>query len=200
MTAPIRRALPSDRAGVVTTATAAFAKDPAWRFITNGEYERVAPHFVDALFDLRIASGNIWVSDDLATVAMWDDPSHVDDQPQQAADRWARYRVVAGADAYARLAAYKNAVAAAFPAESYWYLGVLATHPHRRREGLATTVLAPVLDDADSRGLACCLETSTLDNRRFCERRGFIEPTDVVIPAGPATWWLRRPPTRDLLT
>jgi len=92
-----------------------------------------------------------------------------------------------------RLVAYKTALAAVCPADPYWYLGVLATHPTRQGEGLATAVLTPVLGEADRDGLACCLETSTETNRRFYERRGFIEPTAVELPAGPPTWWLHRP-------
>jgi GNAT superfamily N-acetyltransferase len=175
---------------VGATVTAAFAEDPAWTFIMNNEYERLALQFVAALFDLRVSHENVWVSDDLATVAMWDGPGdHEADE-----EVWARYRGVAGEHAYGRLVAYREAVAAASPGGSYWYLGVLATHPARQRAGLATAVLAPVLEEADRAGLACCLETSTADNRRFYERRGFTEPTGVVIPAGPTTWWLRRPP------
>ena len=195
MTLPnIRRASPAERAAVLTTVTAAFIEDPAWRFITNHEYERLAPHFAGALFDLRAVSGNVWVSDDLATVAMWDGPHRVNEQARAAERIWADYRAAAGNRAYERLVAYKNAVAAAEPPDSYWYLGVLATDPARRREGLASAVLAPVLHEADRDGIACCLETSTPVNRRFYERRGFIEPTKVVLQGGPPTWWLRRPP------
>jgi GNAT superfamily N-acetyltransferase len=194
MTPPhIRRASPAERAAVVATVTAAFFDDPAWRFITNDEYERLAPHFAGALFDLRAVSGNVWVSDDLATVAMWDGPRRVDEQAQAAERIWADYRAAAGNLAYERLVAYKNAVAAAEPPDSYWYLGVLATDPARRREGLASAVLAPVVHEADQDGIACCLETSTQVNRRFYERRGFIEATKVDIQGGPPTWWLRRP-------
>jgi hypothetical protein len=62
----IRRALPSDRSGVVATVAAAFAEDPGWAFILGEEYERVAAHFVAALFDVKVASQNVWVTDDLA--------------------------------------------------------------------------------------------------------------------------------------
>jgi GNAT superfamily N-acetyltransferase len=191
----IRRVSSVERPEVITTVTAAFLEDPAWGFLMNDEYERLAPQFVGALFDLRVLGGNVWVSDDLATVAMWDSPRGGDDQPQRAEKIWARYRTVAGEQAYERLVAYQDALAAASPADPYWYLGVLATDPARQGEGLATAVLMPVLDEADRGGMACCLETSTEANRRFYERRGFIEPTEVVLPAGPPTWWLRRPPT-----
>jgi GNAT superfamily N-acetyltransferase len=79
-------------------------------------------------------------------------------------------------------------------ADPHWYLGVLATHPARQGEGLASAVLAPVLDEADRTGIACCLETSKDANRRFYSRRGFTQATDVLLPDGPRTWWMRRPP------
>jgi GNAT superfamily N-acetyltransferase len=71
---------------------------------------------------------------------------------------------------------------------------VLATHPARQGEGLATAVLTPVLGEADRLGIACALETSTETNRRFYERRGFTQATEIVLPGGPDTWWLRKPP------
>jgi GNAT superfamily N-acetyltransferase len=189
----IRRASRAERAGVLATVTAAFAEDPAWAFLLNGEYERLAPEFAGALFDLRVDCGNVWVSDDLATVSMWDGPASGDQQPPRVREIWARYVAVAGEPAHDRLIAYKYALAAAAPADAYWYLGVLATHPARRGEGLATAALAPGLAEADSGAIACCLETSTEANRRFYERRGFTEATDVVLAGGPPTWWLRRP-------
>jgi GNAT superfamily N-acetyltransferase len=194
----IRRALPGERSGVVATVAAAFAGDPGWAFILGEEYERLAAHFVAALFDVRVASQNVWVSDDLAAVAMWDSPGKSDVAPVYAESAWTRYRAIAGEDAFERLAGYNDAVAAVSPAEIYWYLGVLATHPQRQREGLGTALLTPILDEADRLGIACCLETSTAHNRRFYERRGFRRATEIVLPAGPPTWWLRRAPTPTL--
>jgi GNAT superfamily N-acetyltransferase len=194
----IRRALPDERTGVVATVTAAFADDPGWAFILGEEYEELAPHFVAAVFDVRVASQNVWVTDDLAAAAMWDSPSKSDAVPGQAESVWARYRAVAGEHAFERLTLYNEAVAAVSPAEPHWYLGVLATHPQRQREGLATALLMPILHDADRLGIACYLETSTADNRRFYERRGFTQATEIVLPGGPPTWWLHRPATRGL--
>jgi GNAT superfamily N-acetyltransferase len=189
----IRQAQRQDRPGVVATVVAAFAEDPGWAFLMGEEYERLAPEFVGALFDLRAPGGNVWVSDDLATVAMWESPSGDDDE-QRTKKAWARYVSLAGEEAHERLVAYKTALAAVCPADPYWYLGVLATHPARQGEGLATAVLTPILGEADGLGIACCLETSTLENRRFYERRGFGQASEIVLPGGPDTWWLRRGP------
>ncbi len=191
-TCAIRQASPDDRSGVVASVAAAFAEDPGWAFILGEEYERLAALFVGALFDVRVAAQSVWVSDEVAAVAMWDFPAEGEAAPGYADSVWAGYRTTAGAEAGERLARYGDAVAAASPAEPYWYLGVLATDPQRQREGLASALLRPILDEADRLGMACCLETSTAENRRFYERRGFTQATEVVLPGGPPTWWLRR--------
>jgi GNAT superfamily N-acetyltransferase len=190
----IRQAQPQDRPGVVATVAAAFAQDPGWAFILGEEYKRLVADFVGATFDVRVGGKNVWVTDDLAAVAMWDPPGKSDAASGYAESVWARYRAIAGEDASDRLARYKEAVAAAYPAEPYWYLGVLATDPKREREGLATAVLAPTLEEADRLGIACCLETSTEENRRFYERRGFEQAAEIILRGGPDTWWLRRGP------
>ena len=191
----IRRALPADRSAVSATVAAAFANDPAWAFILGEEYGRLAAHFAATLFDLRVGSQNVWVSDDLAAVAMWDPPDMSAGPAQRIESIWASYRTVAGEEATRRLGIYNEAILAASPGGNYWYLGVLATRPERQRRGLATAVLTPVLGEADTAGIACCLETSTRENRRFYERRGFTQATTIALPGGPPTWWLRRAPT-----
>ncbi len=179
---------------MVATVVAAFAEDPAWAFILGEDYEHLAAHFAGALFDLRVTRRNVWVSDDLAAVAMWDPPG-TSDGDSDSRSVWSRYRATAGEDSFKRLARYNDAVAAADPSESHWYLGVLATDPGRRGQGLATAVMTPILARADRLGIACCLETSTAENRRFYRGRGFDEATEIVLPGGPTTWWLRRSAT-----
>jgi hypothetical protein len=53
-------------------------------------------------------------------------------------------------------------------------------------------VLTPVLGEADRLDIACCLETSTEENRRFYERRGFEQTAEIILEGAPDTWWLRR--------
>jgi GNAT superfamily N-acetyltransferase len=192
----IRRASPDDRAAVVATITAAFRDDPAWRFLTDGRYPRLAPWVAGALFDVRVGTESVWVTEDVSAVAMWDAPAKSEGTAQLAEAVWGHYRTLAGSRALARLETYNAAVAAASSPTPHWYLGTLATHPAHQRQGLATAILEPVLRLADRAHVACCLETSTEANRRFYERRGFTEQTDVRIPTGPQTWWLRRPPSR----
>lgn len=179
----------------MATVAAAFTEDLGWAFIFGEEYGRLAADFAGALFDVRVAGRNVWVSDDLAGVAMWDPPRVGEDMGTGYAEGvWARYRAIAGEAAWGRLASYNDAVAGAVPAEPHWYLGVLATKPERREEGMATALLSPILNEADRLGVVCCLETSTVGNRRFYERRDFEQAREIILEGGPDTWWLCRSP------
>jgi GNAT superfamily N-acetyltransferase len=189
----VRPAARGDRATVTATVAAAFAHDPAWSFLLGADYDRLAPLFAAALFDLRVDAGNVWIAGDGAAAAMWDPPVTGPESSSPSDEVWGPYRTEAGDPAWERLVEYERAIDAARPSTPYWYLGVLATRPDRQRAGLASSVMAPILEKADGDGLACCLETSTVGNKAFYGRRGFTEATDVHIAAGPPTWWLRRP-------
>ena len=98
-----------------------------------------------------------------------------------------------GEEIWTRLSIYDAAVHGGAPEPPYWYLGVLATHPDRHGQGLATAVLGPGLAAADEEGWDCWLETSTPANKAFYAGRGFTEGREFAVPDGPPTWWLRRP-------
>jgi GNAT superfamily N-acetyltransferase len=186
----VRPAHSRDRAEVTAAVASAFARDPAWLFLFGDDYDRQASLFAGALFDLRVGSGDVWVSEDLSAASFWEPPG----KSEPPVSVWDAYRAAAGEKVWKRLADYQDAVDAARPTTPYWYLGVLATRPDRQRQGLASVVMAPVLERADNDGFDCCLETSTESNRAFYERRGFTVVTDIRIPSGPPTWWLRRAP------
>jgi GNAT superfamily N-acetyltransferase len=190
----VGHAHPDDREAVADTVRAAFAEDPAWSFLLGARYDQLAPQFAGALFDLRVGSGEVWVTSDLAAVAMWERAGGERRPSEQTERVWEAYRAVAGPDVWDRLVEYDRAVDAARPDTPYWYLGVLATRPQRQGEGLATAVMRGVLERADSEGVDCCLETSTDRNREFYRRRGFSDETALHIASGPPTWWLRRAP------
>jgi GNAT superfamily N-acetyltransferase len=171
---------------------AAFAHDPAWAFLLGDDYDRLAPHFAGALFDVRVRSGHVWIDAERAAVAMWDPPGRTGDPTADSLEMWAVYRHVAGVTAWQRLTEYERAIDSVRPLTPYWYLGVLATRPDRQGQGLASSVMGAVLERADADGVDCCLETSTVKNREFYERRGFTDVTEVRIVSGPPTWWLRR--------
>jgi hypothetical protein len=153
---------------VVATVVAAFTGDPGWGWFLGPGFDRLAPLFAGALFDQRVGGGTVWMTDDAASVSLWDPPGGPDPQIVEAV--WRTFHDAAGPESLTRLAAYDTG------------------------RGLATAVMAPGLSRADVDGLDVCLETSTLANRAFYARRGFIDATVVDLDGGPDTWWLRRPP------
>lgn len=190
--ARVRLAQPADRAAVVATVRAAFRSDPGWGYLFGADYGRLVDAFVTTLFDQRVRAGSAWITDDASAVALWDPPGGSEPAPGDTA--WKNYQRLAGPQAWERLSKYDAAVHAAHEPGEFWYLGILATHPSRQGEGLASTVIAPVLALADADSLPCCLETSTPQNRAFYERRGFTYALPVALPDAPPTWWLTRPP------
>jgi GNAT superfamily N-acetyltransferase len=159
----------------------------------GADYDRLAPLLAGALFDQRVGHGTVWLCDDGAAVAMWDGPGRHGVEDAEQARIWQAFRDAAGRSGAEPLERYDAALMTVAPEAEHWYLGVLATDPDRWGTGLASTVMAPGLECADAEGLACCLETSTLSNREFYRRRGFMQAIQVPIEGGPPTWWLTRP-------
>lgn len=188
--APIRIARPEDRGGVVDTVVQAFAADPAWTFLLGDHYSEHAPAFAGALFDGRVDDGTVWITAEPGGVAMWDRPRSDGTSPPRH-HIWDPYRRLVGEQSWSRLEAYESACDRVKPAQPYWYLGVLATHPDRQGQGIGSALIGSGVARADEAGTDCCLETSSLGNREFYERRGFTIASPVPWD-GPVTWWLRR--------
>lgn len=195
---PIARlATRDDREVAVLSIVRAFAADPLvrWFFPDDETYVQRASTFFGLLFDGRVDDGNVYVAGDGAAVSMWDPPGGGSIAQAELDRRWdSEFEPGAGPGERERLEAYEEAANAMMPPETSWYLGVLATDPDRRRRGLASAVIAPVLERADREGLVAFLETGANENLEFYARAGFEVAEEVVLPDGPTLWGLRRSP------
>lgn len=72
--------------------------------------------------------------------------------------------------------------------EPHWYLAVLGTVPHAQRTGLASAILAPVLERCDRDRMPAYLESSKRENIPFYQKHGFEVVDELVIPDGPSLW------------
>jgi ribosomal protein S18 acetylase RimI-like enzyme len=156
----------ADRDKVVRTLVAAFADDPALRYMfpADDEYRAGAAAFFGHLFDIRVAAGSIWVVDGGSAVAMWEAPGNV---AEGSLDD------VLPGDALRRVTAYNRAVHAIMPAGPYWYLGVLGTHPDSRGRRWGHAVMTQGLKRAAADGLPAVLETTTPGNVEMYRRAGW---------------------------
>jgi GNAT superfamily N-acetyltransferase len=82
------------------------------------------------------------------------------------------------------------------PVEPHHFLGSMGVRPDRQRQGLGSSVLAPVLEELDRTNVPACLETSSAGNVKFYESLGFTVLAFLdELPAGAPTTWVmwRRP-------
>lgn len=193
-----RRIRSHERDAALGTIVEAFRGDPQvrWWFPDDTVYDEVAGYFFGVLLDTRIEGGEVWVVEGAAAVSMWIPPGGNLLGPDVVAARYAE--VVGGLPdpAPERIARTDELVDVLLPDELYWYLGVLACRSGRRRRGMGSAVLAPVLAAADRAGLPVVLETSTSGNVDFYIRRGFAVLARAIpeVPGAPTVRVMRRAP------
>ncbi|MFR9779359.1 GNAT family N-acetyltransferase [Micromonospora sp. MS34] len=177
---------PADRARVVASLVAAFARDPVLRHLFPDEatYPRYAAAFFGHLFDKRVRRRTIWTVEGGASVAIWEPPLTDAGAPDDA------LAAQLPGDALARVRGYEHAVHAALPTTPFWYLGVLGTHPDHAGRRWGHAVMRAGLRRAEADGLPAVLETSSPGNVEMYRRAGWevvrtlTEPVDV--------WVMRR--------
>lgn len=188
--AQITLAAPAMRERVVGTVVAAFENDPAFRFFFDdaGSFQKHAATFARRLFDPRVSRGTVWVIDGGAAVAMWDGPR----APSASPDPEPPTAPVLPPDVLARLEKYDTAVHAALPAEPYWYLGLLATHPAYAGRRWGRQLIAAGLQHPIAAGLPAYLETTNPRNVEIYRSAGW----EVVAATGVQDldiWVMRHP-------
>ncbi|AEV85094.1 acetyltransferase [Actinoplanes sp. SE50] len=160
---------PEHRTRIVSALVAAFRGDPVirWQFPDDDSYPELAAVFFGHLFDKRVHRGAVWVAEGGNAVAIWEPPADASPAVEDVLPR------KLPADVLARVRAYDDAVHAALPAEPYWYLGVLGTHPDHSGRRLGHAVMAEGLRAAAADGRPAVLETATEGNVRMYERAGW---------------------------
>jgi GNAT superfamily N-acetyltransferase len=91
-----------------------------------------------------------------------------------------------------------NAMDAGHPAEPHWYLSVLGVDRTARTAGVASALIAPVLNRCDREGVAAYTETGRPRSRDFYSEHGFDVIEEFELPGGgPAVWRMWREPRRE---
>jgi len=190
----VRAAAVADIDRLTAMVAAAFATETGWGYMLGPGNVGGMRAFAHALIAPKIRRGTVWITDDCLSLAMWDRRSADGAADPDDASLWARCRADIGEEAWQRIATYDQTVYAHAPARPYWYLEVLATHPHVQGQGRATALLEPGFAIAATNSWACWLETSVPANKAYYEGRGFTAACEFVVPGGPTTWWMSRPP------
>ncbi|MFN8623889.1 MAG: GNAT family N-acetyltransferase [Chloroflexota bacterium] len=197
MTGPtVRLATPDDVEAIADTLADAFLGYAWTDWAIPADDRRGRLRELHRLFAglVGVATGTTWVTDDVAAVAQWIPPAGFR-VPPDLQERIAREEPALFGDRMAAVEALDTRTRAERPHQPHWWLATVGTRPDRRREGLASAVLAPVLRSCDERREAAALETSSEATVAFYERLGFRVTATYRSPDGglPAWHMLREP-------
>jgi GNAT superfamily N-acetyltransferase len=195
--APEVRVLRDDDVDACAAALAlAFLDDPVYRYIHPGdrEWERVGPRFFAILLRHFAAHATVLTTGAAGAAAIWTPPE------PRSLGAFARLAFTLRISALlgrrlARGARVGTALESLHCAQPHWYLAILGTAPAAQGRGLASSLLAPILDRCDAASVPARLETATESNLPFYAARGFAVVGETrVAGGGPRLWALQRAP------
>jgi ribosomal protein S18 acetylase RimI-like enzyme len=190
--APIRTVGRADAERVVAMVVAAFAADPAarWMYPEAARYAAHFPDFVKAFGGRAVACGTAHMIGEGAGAALWLPPGITPDD----AGVESLIRRSIPPHAHDALFAVFDQMGSYHPAEAHWHLPLIAVHPACQRMGYGAALLRHMLAAIDEQRLPAYLESSNPDNIPLYERQGFTV-LGVIQVAGspPITPMLRRP-------
>lgn len=201
----VRPATAADVPAVAATLTVATAGSrwARWALPDDGRVQRLTRLHELVAGHRGVSTGTTWVADDVtavtavAAVAAWEAPpgaAGTEPVPADVAAALARELPRLHADRAATVRAAEATVAAARPVSPHWWLAALGTRPSARRRGLATAVLAPVLQRCDTEGLPAATLAHTWADVRWLRRAGFVVTESTEADGGLPLYVLVRPP------
>jgi GNAT superfamily N-acetyltransferase len=194
----IRRADQPDFRNLCITAMRAFADDPVMRWLYPDDDDYFLPNgavFANSMTNW-LANQQPWCTDDAAALAVWFPPV----EPGTPEPEWTNTGQPPSEDRLARFALIGPVMAENKPAEPYWYLQLLATHPDWQRSGLGAQLMQVVFEQADEQGVPCYLETERPELVTYYRTFGFdvrsdwvVDPEATLGVVGPKMWGMYRP-------
>lgn len=191
-----RPAVATDRAKVAATLAAAFADDPAMRYLFPDDAARPAR--------LRRFFSLIWRAEpdrtisftiDGAAAALWRRPGAWQTPPSRML-RLAGPMLAAFGTALPRALRLMTLLERHHAEPPHWYLEFVGCRPEMQGKGLGGAVIRAGLARADEAGIPCALETATASNVPLYESLGFRVVETFSAPGGLTFWEMWRPAPR----
>ena len=179
-------------------------RTPSWgtSSLTHTSECSALPSCFSTGIQLALATGKVFTLDsNLSGVALWYPPDA--DEPGTQSLKNAGMNTLGariGEAALARFGALSgkwDELRRRDAPASHWYLSLIGVDPGMQGQGIATSLLEPILDEANEHSFSCYLETADPDNVAFYLRRGFAVLVDDVDEESGVKYWtfLRTPPT-----
>jgi GNAT superfamily N-acetyltransferase len=195
-----RAATGDDVEAVTETITLAFLHDPVWGPALARVDGTTSHHigFWRCYVEGALRYSTVFMTDDASAVAVWTPPGGTEMSEAQEAE--ARSIITAGLEPAAAKALFTlwERFDRSHPHDDpHAYLGLLATHPASRGQGIGQTLLAENLRDWDAQGVPAYLESTNPVNDHRYARAGFLPIggfSAVLDSARVTTMWRAVPP------
>jgi GNAT superfamily N-acetyltransferase len=196
----VRPATLDDRDLIARIAAEGFYDDPVLSWVCRDDDRRLEQlvNLMGGLVDDMLPDRGRIDLLDAACTALWRRPDF--DQLRPASERMQDAETPENApspftdEEVERLIILGSVMAEGHPHEPHWYLNVVSTLPSRQGNGLGSTILQPVLAEADAEGWPCYLESSNPRNISLYHRHGFAETGELPLPDGPSLVQMWREP------
>ncbi len=191
----VRKAKPSDVAGISALLARAFDDDPlmTWMFPEGSGRLRRLPLLFRTLLRTTMPLGEVYTTEDAQGAAFWNPPGtfplgwRTNARVGLTMARLLRFRILYCTPGLLYFDSHH-------PKERHWYLQMLGTDPSWQGKGVGSALLAPVLQRCDEAGERVYLEASKEENLAFYARHGFTETEEMHVPHGPKMWVMWRDP------
>lgn len=191
----VRLALESDIHRISLSYARAFSDDPVWRWLIPSDdfIGRMMIFGVGVLGHAAVPYGTVYTTDDGVSAAVWTAPGHQDTAETQKA-LGTTFESCFGTN-LERFQQSFGLMAARRPHLAHWYLAGLATHPDWQGQGLASSVMRPVLEQCDAENIPAYLEATKEGNVPFYQCHGFELTNAMELPgSGPTVYLMLRKP------
>jgi GNAT superfamily N-acetyltransferase len=195
-----RRATVDDAGTLSRLLAAAFTADPVMDWIARPAPKRAWALEQFFLWLLRVRAipfGEVWMSADATTCAVWLPPG-ADASPGGLVEQMKLLPLFVRLCGFPRLmrgSAMADAMEKNHPHDKHFYLAFIAVAPRLQGLGLGGAMLEATLRRADAAGMPAYLENSNPKNTRLYARAGFATRKNIAPPGAPpllAMWRERR--------
>jgi ribosomal protein S18 acetylase RimI-like enzyme len=205
MNAPAEPVLlePSQKGQAAETLAQAFRNDPMYAYVFPEIADRLryTRRMAEALITCSLRYGQVYTTPALTGVACWLQPGQTEmNLWRSLRTGFALERAVIAFPKEARermlgIVGHMDKLRKQAMQRPYWYLWIIGVRPDSQGQGIGSSLLRPVLRQADASSLPCYLETETESNVAFYDKRGFtVAAAQQVAGQGLRLWTMIREP------
>jgi len=188
---------PSKKELAVETLAQAFQDDPIYTYVFPTIEERLlyTARLAEAMVICCLRYGRVDTTVEVAGVACWLSPGQAEmNLWRSLRTGFALPRAVIAFPKEARermlgMVEHMDKVHKQTMDRPHWYLWMIGVKPGSQGQGLGSSLLRPVLNQADAESTPCYLETETESNVAFYEKRGFAIATTENVPGHDLKLW-----------